>query len=159
MRCFSTNNNVIKYFGTNCGVSFIFTLIVALNHFQTLYSKTSWDTDKCPKNIQCISKQCILRYMAVKYCVKVLQNQCTARLTLCSKSTVYLKYYGIQCTSMEPSCYSRSILHQTPIFPEFFQLPTFHVVVKTNSRKNEKGFLKNQCNSLSQPNMIRILKF
>ena len=123
------------------------------------YSKTSWDTDKCPKNIQCISKQCILRYMAVKYCVKVLQNQCTARLTLCSKSTVYLKYYGIQCTSMESSCYSRSILHQTPIFPEFFQLPTFHVVVKTNSRKNEKGFLKNQCNSLSQTNMIRFLKF
>ena len=80
--------------------------------------------------------------MAVKYCVKVLQNQCTARLTPCSKSTVYLKYYGIQCTSMEPSCYSRSILHQTPIFPEFFQLPTFHVVVKTNSRKNEKGFFK-----------------
>ena len=123
------------------------------------YSKTSWDTDKCPKNNQCISKQCILRYMTVKYCVKVLQNQCPGRLTLCSKGTVYLKYYSIQCTSMELSYYSRSISHQTPIFPEFFQLPTFHVVVKTNSRKNEKGFLKNQCNSLSQPNMIRFLKF
>ena len=27
------------------------------------YSKTSWDTIKCHKDIQCISKQCILRYI------------------------------------------------------------------------------------------------
>ena len=29
------------------------------------YSKTSWDTVKCPKNKQCISKQCILRYILI----------------------------------------------------------------------------------------------
>ena len=122
-----------------------------------MYSKTSWDTDKCPKNIQCFSNQCILRYMAIQYCVKMLQNQCPVRLTLCSKSTVYLKYQAV-----EPSCYSRSILHQNPIFSESFQLATFSFSIfasifevlqyfKTTLRKDEIYiFLKNECNSLTR---------
>ena len=83
--------------------------------------------------------------------------------------TVYLKVYGylvlcqnvtksvshvvkVQCISniraVEPSCYSRSILHQNPIFPESFQLATssfsifasiFEVLqyFKTTLRKDE----------------------
>ena len=43
------------------------------------YSKTSWDTDKCPKNKQCISTQFILRYIGIKtmtqcYKISVLQG-------------------------------------------------------------------------------------
>ena len=70
--------------------------LCALAHLECKYSKTSWDTVKCPGNKQCISKQCILRYVFIQHCDKMLQYQCLVRLILFSKYTVYLKYQGVQ---------------------------------------------------------------
>ena len=60
--------------------------------FFVKYSKASWDTVNLAKKIPCISKPCILRYMAIQQSAKMLQNPCLKRLLLCSKCTVYLKY-------------------------------------------------------------------
>ena len=54
-------------------INYVCALIKTIRHFDTSskiynYSKTSWDTVKCPKNIQCIKKQCISRYTGWPIC-------------------------------------------------------------------------------------------